>query len=93
LPDDDHLQQLLARHLRDTPAGVPRPRHPPIDPQTMSRVLDVALSVLGVISSLTANLEIAVKLQQDRFHGDNNGPDSGHRDFQTAAPQQIPIEF
>ena len=89
----DPLQELLARHQHVGRTKSPRPPGLTLEPETMSRICDLALAALSVVSRAAATAEAAVLLQRQRFRCDGDDTEAGHPNAPTARSQQIHIEF
>ncbi len=91
MPEDDPLRAILAKHLDRDPVD-DRGAFPGIDPITMARVCDLALTTLSSVAHLVAVAEAALLLQRQRLvQGAPSAP--GNSASQSEGPTRIPIHF
>ncbi len=66
MSQDDPLRAMVARHLDRRPA-VDRTVVPSVDPATISRICDYALTTLSAVTHLLGTAEMALLLQRQRL--------------------------
>ncbi len=91
MPEDDPLLAIIARHRAPGRADA-RSVLSGIDPATLSRICDMALTTLGAVGQLVGLAETALTLQRQRL-AQRDTPLSNDPAGRTDRPIRIPIRF
>jgi hypothetical protein len=90
MPGDDPVQLLLSRHIGEERTAPPAPPQPAVDPLTMARIYDMALSAINTVRGLATSAEAAVLIRQRRLQNDSEPNPRESAEFE---PRHISIEF